>query len=160
MKKRRLAAYLLIFSLVILNSSSVFAKNKEQQNNTIIIQGVELGINNSATQEALDKRGKELINWSSSIVENKLVNGEQGVYLAVHRNSYGHLVRKAKEIKFKDINGQEKIYKLSETLGPFKWSENPPNSEVEEYLDCKKGDAIAIQTCVGANSTYKIFVFR
>lgn len=133
---------------------------KEQENNTINLAGTILGISNEATQERLDKKYKEFVNWGSQYTENKLVDGGS-VYFAIHNDSYGHLLHKAKELTLKDINGNVKVYKKSETLGPFKWSENQEMSdELSEYLYGNKGDAIAIQTCVGPNSQFKVYIFR
>lgn len=132
----------------------------EQANNTIKLAGTILGISNDATQKRLDKKYKEFVNWGSKYTENKLVDGGS-VYFAIHNDSYGHLLHKAKELTLKDINGNIKVYKKSETLGPFKWSENQVMSdELSEYLYGNKGDAIAIQTCVGPNSQFKVYVFR
>lgn len=136
------------------------AAKSEQKNNTIKLAGTILGISNDATQERLDKKYKEFVNWGSKYTENKLVDGGS-VYFAIHNDSYGHLLHKAKELTLKDINGNVKVYKKSETLGPFKWSEGQEMSdELSEYLYGNKGDSIAIQTCVGPNSQFKVYVFR
>ena len=47
---------------------------KEQENNTINLAGTILGISNEATQERLDKKYKEFVNWGSQYTENKLVD--------------------------------------------------------------------------------------
>lgn len=120
----------------------------QMKNFSVYASGHVFGISNVATQNRIDRRYKEFVNWTAPIRGSKTHGDGGSMWLAIHRDNYGYMLGN-KYIWFKDMNGVTKRYVLTGYRdfrhgggkileGSYEWDIWYGNT----------GDGLFIQTCL------------
>lgn len=127
---------------------------------SVLIGGTYLPITNDATQARIDRADQELVNWGSNYTPSKTIGDGSSLYLAVESSGYGSLMySNPQSITFSDSNNDVSEYNLVGVHGPYNYKRYFDDNWVSAVRG-EQGEAIFIQTCISADSSYKIWEYR
>lgn len=131
---------------------------------SLLIGGVYFPITNNASQERIDQKNQEFVNWSalydegSGEITSKTHGNGRNLYLTAHMRPWGDYPFHHNTLEFADRDGTIRTYVLEGIYGTYEDGTLP--DIVIRSATGVNGDGLVFQTCVDAAFNYKVAVFR